>query len=708
MANTLRMDSVTEKLMGEDLFRSLEEINQILGNENIEREPLKGRHTDADYQREDLSPEESRRFVGGESRIFWLVRDCDRMRFIGKQYDVSYSSKSIKWEKVRNRVLEFLYAQTSRVESHLLLPEDDIVVTSSHYKDEIKTYYDVIPYCESGSLKNRQLSYKELREHFLPNMLTALDKMHAAGFIHGDIKPDNLYMLGKEYLLGDFGTVRVEGEEEEYVGTQTMRGTLGFRAPEIMEKYAKYASDYYSLGCCLITLYLGRHPFQELIDNGNEVSMNHEISNRGYVIPVLSTDSEEVRREKNDLQNLVTALTMESPKDRPSSDEIRAWIENPNDFRRRERIGNNGFCYHFPVEGKVCTSLEQLVDSMANNWHEAKRHLVTLSRYLANFVQTLAADLDGICQECGNPIDDLCMAKAMHILSKNNNAPVYWRGKIFRNLGEISTGIAQKEFSFEDVRDLLQCGFLSWKYKMLGAPEKEVERIQELESLAHTNPSLAFYCAKYEFTNDEKIVQFLRRHEIDEVFHDLMEDVKLFYMNADKFIYSEELMAFIIKKGHKNSALLHLEKKHTDRKYMLNDFFVLMYACCKDKRSVSKKYMDCGPYSYAFWVKNHLDLYEAHTDKGESILKGIANVPVQDSLSISEIQEMSKTISSYIEDMRKEGETHFQGNVLLTYLGIKPKDEYDISSKHSDAFFTEDFLGESVPLGYIRDMGLLD
>lgn len=707
MANTVRMDSLTEVAMGEKDFLSPEELNQLLGNGSIERELLKGRHTGENYQREKLTAEESRRFVGGESQIYWLIRDRDQVKFIGKQYDVSYASNSSKSEIVRNRVLEFLYKQNSRTESHLLLPEDDIVVTSTHGSDEIKTYYDVIPYCEEGSLKNRKLSYQELREHFLPNLLTALDKLHSAGFIHGDIKPDNLYEFDGEYVLGDFGTVRIEGGEEEYVGTRTMRGTLGFRAPEIMDRYAQYASDYYSLGCCLITLYLGKHPFQELIDRGNEADMNHALSNYGYEIPIVLTDSEQVRREKTDLQNLVTALTMDAPKDRPSADEIREWIENPDSFRRRERMVNNGFLYSFPTEEDVCTSLEQLLDRMASNWSEAKRHLVTLSRYLANYTQTLAADLEELCQEHGNRIDDFCLAKALHVLSKNNNAPVYWRGKTFRNPREMSEAIAKNQFSAEDVCDLLKCGFLSWKYKKLNAPEAVIEGIQELERLVQERPMLAFYCVKYEFTNDRTIVQYRKKSEIDEVFLDLMKDVKSFYMDVDKIIYDEELMAFIIKKGYKKNVFLHLGKERKNKLDKIDSFFTLMHACCKDKRSVSRNYIDYGPHSYTFWVKRNLDLYQANNLAGKNILRGIDSVMVDDSFSITDIKNISGQISGYIDSMRKEQETHFQGNVLLTFLGITQEVTYDITSNHSDAFFTEDFLGMSVPMGYMRYMGLV-
>lgn len=49
----------------------------------------------------------------------------------------------------------------------------------------------------------------------LREMLLALDLVHKSGMIHLDIKPDNIFIKGGHYKLGDFGLVsKIENHED--------------------------------------------------------------------------------------------------------------------------------------------------------------------------------------------------------------------------------------------------------------------------------------------------------------------------------------------------------------------------------------------------------------------------------------------------------------------------------------------------------------
>ena len=94
----------------------------------------------------------------------------------------------------------------------------------------------------------------------------ALESLHAASVVHGDIKPSNLLVvpapshadrpLGVRLL--DFGLAAVLGRD-----ARGHRGTPGYAAPEIVRgDLPSSAADLYGLGATLFTLVVGRPPFE--------------------------------------------------------------------------------------------------------------------------------------------------------------------------------------------------------------------------------------------------------------------------------------------------------------------------------------------------------------------------------------------------------------------------------------------------------------
>ena len=85
----------------------------------------------------------------------------------------------------------------------------------------------------------------------------ALAALHAAGYLHGDIKPSNIGFTsdGSAKLL-DFGLSR-ERDDAAMAG-----GTLGYASPEVLSgRPAGEADDVWSLCAVLYEMVTGRHPF---------------------------------------------------------------------------------------------------------------------------------------------------------------------------------------------------------------------------------------------------------------------------------------------------------------------------------------------------------------------------------------------------------------------------------------------------------------
>ena len=101
-------------------------------------------------------------------------------------------------------------------------------------------------------------------------LLAALDALHAAGIIHGDVKSDNVLVEsardGSDIVkLIDFGLARVELEARSTPAShdELVSGTPDYMAPEVIAGEGwSTASDIYAVGCILYELVTGLTPFE--------------------------------------------------------------------------------------------------------------------------------------------------------------------------------------------------------------------------------------------------------------------------------------------------------------------------------------------------------------------------------------------------------------------------------------------------------------
>jgi|GEM_PF-1801107 len=129
------------------------------------------------------------------------------------------------------------------------------------------TPYIVMEYLEGSELaallENGPIPHRDAVRYAL-QMCQALAETHAAGIIHGDLKPENVYIVraadgsGRVKLL-DFGISKTGAEQK----SKAIMGTPAYMAPEQFENGTiDQRTDIYALGAVLYEMLSGRPPFQ--------------------------------------------------------------------------------------------------------------------------------------------------------------------------------------------------------------------------------------------------------------------------------------------------------------------------------------------------------------------------------------------------------------------------------------------------------------
>jgi eukaryotic-like serine/threonine-protein kinase len=92
----------------------------------------------------------------------------------------------------------------------------------------------------------------------------ALAALHRAGFVHGDIKPDNIHLTGEgKAVLIDLGFAHRPGENKSILRKGYILGTVDYLAPELCSARPldNPQSDLFSLGITLFEMLSGQLPY---------------------------------------------------------------------------------------------------------------------------------------------------------------------------------------------------------------------------------------------------------------------------------------------------------------------------------------------------------------------------------------------------------------------------------------------------------------
>ena len=145
----------------------------------------------------------------------------------------------------------------------------------------------------------------------------ALEAVHQAGYVHGDLKPENMLVRGQQVVLVDFGLcVRCQASWHE-----NGAGTPAYMAPEQVRREAvDGAADVYALGLVLYEMLAGQAAFV-----GSTAAQLRQRTLTSMPAPIA------VARGDDDVPMVIEALVFQmiakAPVARPSAAEVMAALD---------------------------------------------------------------------------------------------------------------------------------------------------------------------------------------------------------------------------------------------------------------------------------------------------------------------------------------------------------------------------------------------
>jgi len=112
-----------------------------------------------------------------------------------------------------------------------------------------------------GLLSSNREKWHQSTPFYCRQIVDAIFYIHSENIIHGDIKPQNILHDGRGKLkLADFGS---SFEYNSKMETRTAIGTTEYSSPEVLTSNCKLsvAIDFWSLGCVIFAMFLGKSPF---------------------------------------------------------------------------------------------------------------------------------------------------------------------------------------------------------------------------------------------------------------------------------------------------------------------------------------------------------------------------------------------------------------------------------------------------------------
>jgi len=194
------------------------------------------------------------------------------------------------------------------------------IVSLREVFDSPEKIYLVLDFAEGGELidaiiREGQMTEKAASEMF-NEVVEGVAHMHSKGFVHLDIKPENLLLTQDRHLkISDFG---LSIDLKNCIGKlQVECGTPAYAAPELLDhKDFNETVDVWALGCVLYIMLCGIHPFDPKAKSTDE-QMQNSAKNGDY-----DTENKSYRLLSSEAKDLISHMLDPNPKTRFGTQQV--------------------------------------------------------------------------------------------------------------------------------------------------------------------------------------------------------------------------------------------------------------------------------------------------------------------------------------------------------------------------------------------------
>lgn len=619
--------------------------------------------------------------------------------------------------EARQKVLAFLLSRSGDSESHILplVDHGQVTVGKGEY------FVEIYPFCPDGDLGRRSgtISYATLKEEIIPALNEALHTFHAAGFVHRDIKPDNLYYHEGRVVLGDFG-ITCEVRADGFATDRTKTGTLGYYAPELMSQAALTASDYYSMGQTLWTLYSGRMMYGDILQRYKNIGAEEQRNQVNFaMLNNIYYGLDAIRPQEIFFETLILGLLQYAPGERFGYEEVKRWLSGDKTLSRG--VANREKTAVFPVaflfNEQECWDNYALFNIVSKNWETGKNLLYsgTFKRFYAAFDHGMAGEIDRIIKEYSTVEhgSDAAIEQANDaglgqlLLQLNHYECLVWRGRLFYDFSAIADAAeTDEEDTRRDVTELLATGLVGTWYKAAcSVHEAEIDpqmvsAIEDIRRFAGSGnegmeaAARSIACALFSTRPDARMLEGCS--DISELARRATGRGKDCCTYLLELIDGSALYGFLYAQGCGEPARYLLENRANplhDVEAMF-DLFAAASAAAQQEE-LAACYLRFGPWSHLLWLRENLALY-AFRGEAETVKTELEQCAVEGE-SVAAVREAYRRLSVVAAKFRAA----FCGNVFLARLGLfDGKDENGITSTHLKAYWYGEYLGQEVPLGF--------
>uniref|UniRef100_A0A672HQQ4 Rho-associated protein kinase 2 n=1 Tax=Salarias fasciatus TaxID=181472 RepID=A0A672HQQ4_SALFA len=258
--------------------------------------------------------------------------DFDRVKVIGRG---AFGEVQLVRHKASQKVyamkLLSKFEMIKRSDSAFFWEERDIMAFANSpwvvqlccaFQDEHYLYM-VMEYMPGGDLVNLTSTYdvpEKWAKFYTAEVVMALDAIHSMGFIHRDVKPDNMLLDRHGHLkLADFGTC-MKMDSTGMVHCDTAVGTPDYISPEVLKSqggdgFYGRECDWWSVGVFIFEMLVGDTPFyadslvgtySKIMDHKNSLNFpdDVEISKDAKNIICAFLTDREVRLGRNGVEEI--------------------------------------------------------------------------------------------------------------------------------------------------------------------------------------------------------------------------------------------------------------------------------------------------------------------------------------------------------------------------------------------------------------------